>query len=110
MRQMDQTLPGRTHCARGDQRCLFTDNETLALRVGEMDLTKARSRRAHVLSRYFVRPRNALADRRLEALRALVVNVGLAKNDTLVEAACLEALASGLSETQIAFVLARHRI
>lgn len=110
MPQMDQTSHGDKNCPSGDRKQLFTDSEALALSVGEMDLAKERSRRGHMLRRYFGGPGNALADRRLEALRALVVNIGIASNDAALEAACVEALESGLSEAQIAFVLARHRV
>ncbi|OAN59911.1 hypothetical protein [Sphingomonas sp. TDK1] len=109
MRKMDRTSHGDQNCPSGDRRPLFTDIEALALSVGEMDLAKERSRRGHVLSRYFEEPSNALADRRLEALRALVVNVGIARDDATLEAACVEALELGVRQTQIAFVLARHR-
>lgn len=109
MRQMDHTTECQKNGTSGDRWQLFTDIEALALTVGEMDLAKERSRRGRMLSPYFGRPGNALADRRLEALRALVVNVGTARNDAALEAACVEALDLGLSETQIAFVLARHR-
>lgn len=99
----------QTHGEPEPQATLFTQNEVLAVRVGEMDLEKATWWRRSFVHRRFEGPRNPLADCRLEALRALVVRVGVAHNQDVLEAACVAARDAGLSETQIAFIVARHR-
>lgn len=80
------------------------------MRVGALDLARERVRRRGLISRWFRPRRNRLADPMLEALRTLVVAIGLARDDEALDAAWVVARDAGLRERQIAVVIARHRV